>query len=462
MRSSSAVPAIGHDFSRISILPPDPETVSKREAELSELKLQRSTEGVARSSPVPAWGHDFSKVSVLPVQRKLTVGQPNDPYEQEADRVAEQVMSMPDSATQQPIQRETAPEEEELQTKPLAASITPLVQREAMPEEEEIQTKASENSDIQREDNLEEEDLQTKPSLQRATDGSLQAGGNLESRLNSSKGGGSPLPQDVKGFMESRFRTDFSQVRVHTDSEAVQMNQDLNAQAFTHKQDVYFGAGKTPGKDALTAHELTHVVQQTGAVQTKDISKQLTVQPKCLACESEEVGVQRSLNLSPVLESIQRREVCDDEGVCRSEPDPVESSSSNVVTLPEVVIEGEPQSSNTNTGAGGAPGYEYRDQRGLGAEGAPSAYEVPNPTPAISSPPPGFAWHVREAVAEGLANDCWCTWYAIRKPSSGGEISDPYTPQPELPAPARTMASARNDGVCDCPHPDGAGLIHRW
>jgi hypothetical protein len=47
------------------------------------------------------------------------------------------------------------------------------------------------------------------------------------------------------------------------------MNRDLNAQAFTHKQDVYFGAGKAPAKDALTAHELTHVVQQTGGIQRR-------------------------------------------------------------------------------------------------------------------------------------------------------------------------------------------------
>ncbi|MDX2100767.1 MAG: DUF4157 domain-containing protein, partial [Leptolyngbyaceae cyanobacterium bins.59] len=250
------------------------------------------------------------------VQAKLTIGQPNDQYEQEADRVAEQVMSMPDSATQQPIQRETAPEEE-VQTKPLVATITPLVQREAMPgEEEELQTKTSENIDIQRMDNLEEEEIQTKPgagtvqreampeeealqtkplantlqrhempegeeavqtkpSLQRAIDGSLQVGGNLESRLNSRQGGGSPLPQDVKTFMESRFRTDFSQVRVHTDGEAVQMNRDLNAHAFTHKQDVYFGAGKAPGKDALTAHELTHVVQQTSGMNRKQVLPKL-------------------------------------------------------------------------------------------------------------------------------------------------------------------------------------------
>ncbi len=178
------------------------------------------------------------------LQAKLKVGQPGDVYEQEADRVAEQVMSMPDSATQQPIQRESLPEEEELQMKPLADAITPLVQREALPEDEE--------------------ELQMKPSPQRSPNGGFQASSNLESRLSSSQGGGSPLPDDVRSFMEPRFGADFSQVRVHTGSESVQMNQELNAQAFAHKQEVYFGAGKAPAKDALTAHELTHVVQQSG------------------------------------------------------------------------------------------------------------------------------------------------------------------------------------------------------
>ncbi len=253
------------------------------------------------------------------VQPKLTVGAPNDQYEQEADRVADQVMSTPDAATQAPIQREAAPEAEELQTKPLAAAITPLVQREMapeekevqakrepdlqreeMPEEEEIQTKPI--ASIQREERPEEEEVQTKPlggSIQReampeeeelqakplgngtlqreampeeeeavqmkgAPDAAMPAGSNLESRLSSSQGGGSPLPDEVRTFMEPRFGADFSQVRVHTGSDAVQMNQELNAQAFAHKQDIYFGAGKAPANNALTAHELTHVVQQTG------------------------------------------------------------------------------------------------------------------------------------------------------------------------------------------------------
>jgi hypothetical protein len=64
--------------------------------------------------------------------------------------------------------------------------------------------------------------------------------------------------------MEPRFGADFSGVRVHTGGEAVQMNRELGAQAFTHGSDVYFGAGKSPGNNELTAHELTHVVQQSG------------------------------------------------------------------------------------------------------------------------------------------------------------------------------------------------------
>jgi Domain of unknown function (DUF4157) len=271
------------------------------------------------------------------VQAKLTVGAPNDKYEQEADAMAAQVMSMPDTkpAVQREdmpgeeeelqtkplsgsIQREAMPEEEEVQMKPLAAGITPLVQREEMPEEEEVQAKSLGNiqreempgeeeiqakslgniqreeipgeeeiqakslgsiqreevpeeeeiqakflGNIQREEMPEEEEIQAKP-LRRSADGSMQAGGSVESQLSGSKGGGSPLPDDVRSFMEPRFGADFSGVRVHTGSDAVQMNQEVNAQAFAHGQDIYFGSGKAPGQNELTAHELTHVVQQTG------------------------------------------------------------------------------------------------------------------------------------------------------------------------------------------------------
>jgi hypothetical protein len=62
--------------------------------------------------------------------------------------------------------------------------------------------------------------------------------------------------------MEARFGADFSSVRVHTDSNAVQMNKELGAQAFAHGSDIYYGAGKSPGKDELTAHELTHTISR--------------------------------------------------------------------------------------------------------------------------------------------------------------------------------------------------------
>jgi outer membrane protein OmpA-like peptidoglycan-associated protein len=65
--------------------------------------------------------------------------------------------------------------------------------------------------------------------------------------------------------MEPRFGTDFSDVRVHTDGAAGQANAALRADAFTYGPDVYFGTGKAPANDALTAHELSHVVQQRRA-----------------------------------------------------------------------------------------------------------------------------------------------------------------------------------------------------
>jgi Domain of unknown function (DUF4157) len=224
-------------------------------------------------------GHDISRISLRP-QGRLNIGQPGDMYEQEADMMANRVMFM----SLPTLQRETMlEEEEETQMKPLKEAmplatslrrrrcanedgIARRVQREPMLEEEKEVQSLPLNASIQRQILLEEEEVQTKPSLQCTTDGSLQTGGNIETQLNSSKGGGSSLSDEVRGFMEPRFGHDFSKVRVHRGGNAVQINQELGAQAFAHGSDIYFGAGKLPGSNELTAHELTHVVQQTGAV----------------------------------------------------------------------------------------------------------------------------------------------------------------------------------------------------
>lgn len=79
---------------------------------------------------------------------------------------------------------------------------------------------------------------------------------------------GAPLDATTRGFMESRFGHDFSGVRIHDDDAAHALSRRIAAQAFTHGHDIYMGAGRhAPGTRAgreLLAHELTHVIQQSG------------------------------------------------------------------------------------------------------------------------------------------------------------------------------------------------------
>ncbi len=212
------------------------------------------------------------------IQTKLRVGQPGDIYEKEADRVAEQVMRMPDSgvvgaslqsskgrgsgqrtsAAPLLIQRlcpgcatEQEEEEEELlQAKPLAGQITPLVQRQVGEEEEE------------------EGPLMTKRSSGRTP----HVKDNLHTQLNGIRGGGQPLPKSDREFFEQRFGHDFSHVRIHTSPRAGEAAEAVNGRAFTSGSDVVFGHGQYSPQSIegrrLLAHELAHVVQQTGGSMT--------------------------------------------------------------------------------------------------------------------------------------------------------------------------------------------------
>jgi hypothetical protein len=85
---------------------------------------------------------------------------------------------------------------------------------------------------------------------------------------------GKPLDAGTKSFMESRFGHDFSQVRVHTDSQAAQSAKSVQAHAYTVGQDIAFGEGKyQPGTSQgqrLLAHELAHTVQQRGLQRSAD------------------------------------------------------------------------------------------------------------------------------------------------------------------------------------------------
>ncbi len=174
-----------------------------------------------------------------PVQAKLSVSEPGDEYELEADQVAEQVMKMPAPATPPPPPADgddSAGEDPRNRNRP--ASLNRYVQR---------------------------------ATAMRSSDG---IGGNevdpgVESRIQNMQRGGAPMPQTERAFFESRMGVDLGNVKIHNDSEAAATSEKLNAQAYTVGSNIAFGAGKyAPGTTAgrrLMAHELTHVVQQGGA-----------------------------------------------------------------------------------------------------------------------------------------------------------------------------------------------------
>ena len=145
------------------------------------------------------------------LRRKPTIGASNDPLEREADRVAEQVTAAP--------------------THSVVSSSTPRIQRHTG---------------------------QTSAQPEKAP-------ASVERVLGSA---GRPLDIALRKDMESRFGHDFSQVQVHLGAAAEQSAREVNANAYTVGQNIVFGAGRfAPNLHEgrrLIAHELTHVMQQTG------------------------------------------------------------------------------------------------------------------------------------------------------------------------------------------------------
>jgi hypothetical protein len=173
------------------------------------------------------------------LQPKLRIGQPGDIYEQEADRVAEQVMRIPEPQ----VSKETKVSSH-IQNNPIQRRCPGCV-KGTQPNREE-----------------EEKTLQ----MQEAARSTPEATPELESHISTIRGGGQPLPESVRAFFEPRFGHDFSGVRVHTDAKAAEAARELNAKAFTVGGDIVFGAGQyapvgTIGRKLL-AHELTHIMQQ--------------------------------------------------------------------------------------------------------------------------------------------------------------------------------------------------------
>ena len=225
------------------------------------------------------------------VQPKLEIGKPDDKYEKEADAVADQVMMMPTPSVEPMVVNPDAPtlamqlttevsglqmkceeceKEESLQMKVFPNALM-MMGATGEDEEDTIQMKCKQ---CEEEEKLQMkcEECEKEEYLQMSgptTNNDSTAPTQLTNQLGSSKGRGSTMPEHLQNEMSSKMGSDFSSVKIHTDTSAVQMSQGLGARAFTHGSDIYFNSGEyNPGTSEgkhLLAHELTHVVQQGAA-----------------------------------------------------------------------------------------------------------------------------------------------------------------------------------------------------
>ena len=178
------------------------------------------------------------------IQAKLSINQPDDIYEQEADAMADKVMRMTDKNV--------------VQAKFFKPAIT-IIQRKCSDCEEE------------------EKKMQRKEMNEDETD----ADSGLEKYVDNLDNHGQSLPDEQRRFYERRLGHDFSDVKVHTDALAAKSAASINALAYTSGTNIVFNFGQySPGTDSgkrLLGHELTHVVQQR--------SNSLPVQRTSMAAE---------------------------------------------------------------------------------------------------------------------------------------------------------------------------------
>jgi Domain of unknown function (DUF4157) len=201
---------------------------------VSDMQSTDDQEELALSNS--AFSKDFSQVPISTtkpeqIMAKLMIGAVGDKYEQEADRVAAQVM-----------RRINAPAS-------VQSGEDETVQRE------EMETKDNEAR------------LMRSPIIQRkSSDGGIAATPNLEASINRARSGGQPMANNIREPMEQAFGADLSGVKIHANAQSDELNRSIQARAFTTGKDVFFRQGAyepgSLGGQELLAHELTHVVQQ--------------------------------------------------------------------------------------------------------------------------------------------------------------------------------------------------------
>lgn len=205
----------------------------------------RSVAPAQRRAAVPAIGNQALQRLLLggTVQAKLAVSEPDDELEREADETAESVMRMADPAA--PARDDTTSSS---RIQPQCAGCGAGVRAAGA----KCAACAAEDRAVQRKS-------------------AANGGGPAASTVVA--GTGTPLSHAARAFFEPRFQRDFGDVRVHADHDAADAAHSLDALAYTTGRDIVFGEGQyAPGTTAgrrLLAHELAHVVQQTGRAQQK-------------------------------------------------------------------------------------------------------------------------------------------------------------------------------------------------
>ncbi|MFQ5616354.1 MAG: DUF4157 domain-containing protein [Anaerolineales bacterium] len=254
-----------------------------------QLIQKKKAKPSGQGRPVPFISASPAQQSVLrkairgePDTTVIPVGPANDKYEQEADRVAEQVMRMPDPE----ISHSSEPTLQRMAEEPEEDIEDDRIQRQTLPEpEEEIEDTvqrmpdptASHSSEpiLQRKANCScggscsscRTNMENPPELMRKASSNESTSFSAPSIVSDVvRSPGQPLDTATRSFMEPRFGHDFSQVRVHTDTQAAESARAVNAQAYTLGNHMVFGEGRHSPESSngqrLLAHELTHVVQQ--------------------------------------------------------------------------------------------------------------------------------------------------------------------------------------------------------
>jgi Domain of unknown function (DUF4157)/L,D-transpeptidase catalytic domain len=272
---------------------------------------------------------------------------------------------------------------------------------------------------------------------------------------------GRPLDPQTRGFMESRFRHDFGEVRVHADGEAARSAHDLRALAFTRSNHIFFGAnqfqpGTTEGQ-RLLAHELTHVVQQRQAfspiVQRQaDDDAGDAIDDTAISFDDETLADEDGTGVETEESSADESDLgMESASVEEEEPEPVQMKRMNrgAATGTDALEEEADHAANDVVNLRpvspirGAPtfaGPQFKKQRAKGPQ------ICDRPSARVADFPATFIGHI-EVDLTSPRHDVTLTWAG---PNAAGQPTGPFHSSPGAGCCKRNCATDSNVPESDC------------